>query len=97
MTDRLTDAERETDLAPLLDKGWAMDPRGDAIKRTFVFDDFVHAFGFMARVALVAERMDHHPEWTNVYATVEVRLTTHDAGGLTMQDIVLARQMEVLA
>ncbi|MBK1634917.1 4a-hydroxytetrahydrobiopterin dehydratase [Rhodovulum adriaticum] len=96
MTDKLTAAERATHLTPLLDKGWAPVERADAIARTYVFDDFVHAFGFMTRVALEAEKMDHHPEWRNVYATVEVTLTTHDAGGLTMKDIALARRMEAL-
>lgn len=63
----------------------------DAIAREIRFSDFNTAFGFMARVALAAERMDHHPEWTNVYNRVEITLTTHDAGGLTRRDIELAR------
>ncbi len=69
----------------------------DAITRRFVFQDFVEAFGFMARVALTAEKMDHHPEWTNVYKTVDVTLSTHDAGGLTEKDIALAKAMEAYA
>lgn len=97
MTQKLTDAQRKTELAPLLAKGWSPVARADAIARTYVFDDFITAFGFMTRVALVAEKMHHHPEWTNVYGTVEVRLTTHDAGGLTMMDIELARRIEALA
>jgi 4a-hydroxytetrahydrobiopterin dehydratase len=69
----------------------------DAIRRSFRFKTFVEAFGFMTRVALVAEKMDHHPEWSNVYRTVEVMLTTHDAGGLTAKDIALAEAMDRLA
>jgi 4a-hydroxytetrahydrobiopterin dehydratase len=69
----------------------------EAIARTYVFPDFVAAFGFMARAALWAEKLDHHPEWTNVYRRVEVTLTTHDAGGLTMKDVDLARRMDGLA
>ena len=69
----------------------------DRIKRTFRFKDFVEAFGWMSSVALVAERMNHHPEWRNVWATVEVELSTHDAGGLTELDIKLAAEMDALA
>jgi len=75
--------------------GW--ERRGDRIARSFRFDDFVSAFGWMTSVALVAERMDHHPEWRNVYSRVEVELTTHDAGGLTARDFELAEAMERLA
>jgi len=71
--------------------------RGDRIARRFRFEDFVAAFGWMASVALVAERLNHHPEWRNVYATVEVELTTHDAGGLTALDFELAAAMDRLA
>ena len=69
----------------------------DAIARRFVFKDFNAAFGFMTRAALVAEKMDHHPEWSNVYRTVEVTLTTHDAKGLTGLDIALAEAMDRIA
>ncbi len=69
----------------------------DAIARTFVFTDFNEAFGFMSRVALMAEKMDHHPEWFNVYRNVEVTLSTHDAGGVTDNDIQLAKAMEDFA
>ena len=69
----------------------------DAITRKFTFADFNEAFGFMSRVALVAEKMDHHPEWFNVYRTVEVTLSTHDAGGLTEKDITLAKEMDRIA
>ena len=69
----------------------------EAIARTFRFKDFNEAFGFMARVALLAEKMDHHPEWFNVYKTVEVTLSTHDAGGLTELDVKLAEAMDKIA
>lgn len=77
--------------------GWRMVEGRDAITRTFTFADFNAAFGFMTRVALVAEKMDHHPEWTNVYRTVAVTLASHDAGGLTERDIALAEAMDRLA
>ncbi len=70
---------------------WRHDPARDAITRQFVFADFAQAFGFMAQLALAAERLNHHPEWSNVYNRVEVLLTTHDAGGLTALDIAWAR------
>jgi 4a-hydroxytetrahydrobiopterin dehydratase len=73
---------------------WREHPERPAVERTFVFKDFNHAFGFMARVALKAEALDHHPEWTNVYNRVHVLLTTHDAGGLTHKDVTLARFMD---
>jgi 4a-hydroxytetrahydrobiopterin dehydratase len=73
--------------------GWIRDAGRSAISRKFVFKDFNEAFGWMTRVALVAEKMDHHPEWFNVYKTVEVTLSTHDAGGVTSLDITLARTM----
>jgi len=77
--------------------GWGEVQGRDAITRKFVFKDFNEAFGFMARAALVAEKLDHHPEWFNVYKTVEVTLSTHDAGGLTELDIKLAEAMNALA
>jgi 4a-hydroxytetrahydrobiopterin dehydratase len=69
----------------------------DAISKKFVFADFNEAFGFMARVALAAEKLDHHPEWSNVYKTVEVTLSTHDAGGVTERDVALAEAMDKFA
>jgi 4a-hydroxytetrahydrobiopterin dehydratase len=92
---RLEGAERKAALAGLAD--WREVDGRDAITRKFVFGDFNQAFGFMARVALAAEKMDHHPEWFNVYRTVEVTLSTHDAGGLTKKDIALAKAMESFA
>ena len=77
--------------------GWEPVQHRDAIEKTFKFKNFSEAFGFMARAALVAEKMDHHPEWTNVYNRVTVILTTHDAGGLTEKDVALARAMDALA
>ena len=75
--------------------GWSL--RDGKLHREFRFADFVHAFGFMTRVALVAEAMDHHPEWSNVYSRVVVDLTTHDAGGITASDLALAQRMNELA
>ena len=75
--------------------GWVIEHH--KLYRLFTFDDFVEAFGFMSRVALLAESMDHHPEWRNVWATVEVELTTHDAGGLTELDMKLASKMAELS
>ena len=76
---------------------WRYDEqRGGTITREFVFEDFVHAFGFMTRVALVAQQADHHPEWSNVYDRVTITLTTHDAGGLSGNDIDLARRIDAL-
>ncbi len=69
---------------------------GDGIERSFSFDDFVAAFGFMSSVALLAERANHHPEWSNVYNRVHIRLTTHDAGGLTRRDLDLASEIDQL-
>ncbi len=76
--------------------GWAMAEGRDAIRRAFRFADFSAAWGFMSRVALLAERMDHHPEWSNVYNRVEILLTTHDAGGLSEKDVALARAIDRL-
>ena len=95
MTQKLTGEARKSALARL--GGWSEVTGRDAITRKFVFKDFNQAFGFMARAALIAEKMDHHPEWFNVYKTVEVTLSTHDAGGLTELDVKLAEAMEKVA
>jgi 4a-hydroxytetrahydrobiopterin dehydratase len=95
MSGKLTSEARKTALGRL--KGWSEVPGRDAITRKFVFADFNAAFGFMTRAALVAEKLDHHPEWFNVYKTVEVTLSTHDAGGLTERDVKLAEAMDKLA
>jgi 4a-hydroxytetrahydrobiopterin dehydratase len=95
MVQKLTADARKSALAGL--SGWADVPGRDAIAKTFVFKDFNQAFGFMTRSALVAEKMDHHPEWFNVYKTVQVTLSTHDAGGVTERDIKLAEAMDKIA
>ena len=77
--------------------GWRLVDGRDAIHKTFTFKDFNEAFGFMARAALVAEQMNHHPEWLNVWNRVEVTLSTHDAGGLTERDMKLAEAMDRIA
>jgi 4a-hydroxytetrahydrobiopterin dehydratase len=97
MTEKLTGTARAEALAPLLAMGWAEVEGRDALHKTFVFANFIEAFGFMTRAALVAEKLNHHPEWSNVYKTVEVTLTTHDAGGLSELDIRLAGRMDALA
>lgn len=95
MVRKLTDDEKEAALVELL--GWSYNPERDAIERGFRFDDFSAAFGFMTRVALAAEKADHHPEWSNVYNRVEILLTTHDAGGLSKRDIDMAHRIDALA
>jgi 4a-hydroxytetrahydrobiopterin dehydratase len=95
MAEKLTGEARTAALAELPD--WAEVYGRDAITRTLQFADFNAAFGFMARVALKAERMDHHPEWFNVYNKVEVTLSTHDAGGVTEKDIELATFIDAAA
>ncbi len=95
MAQKLSGEARKQALARL--KGWSEASGRDAISKKFVFADFNQAFGFMTRAALIAEKMDHHPEWFNVYKTVEVTLSTHDAGGLTEKDIQLAEAMDKLA
>jgi 4a-hydroxytetrahydrobiopterin dehydratase len=95
MAERLSAEARQAALAELA--GWKESAGREAIERTFTFKDFNEAFGFMSRVALVAEKNDHHPEWRNVYKTVEVVLATHDAGGVTRLDIELAKAMNGIA
>lgn len=91
---KLTDEERAAAL-PTVAK-WRLADDASGISRSFRFSTFVEAFGFMSRVALLAERADHHPEWSNVYGRVDIRLTTHDAGGLSVRDIALAREIDAL-
>ena len=95
MAAKLSPQARSAALARLA--GWQEASGRDAIAKTFVFADFNAAFGFMTRAALVAEKMDHHPEWSNVYKTVQVTLATHDAGGVTALDIALADAMDRIA
>ena len=92
---KLSPEARKTALQAL--RGWAEVAGRDAIAKSFVFKDFNEAFGFMSRAALVAEKSDHHPEWRNVYKTVEVELSTHDAGGVTQKDVELAKAMNAIA
>ncbi|WP_315761331.1 4a-hydroxytetrahydrobiopterin dehydratase [Sphingomonas sp. Y38-1Y] len=94
MIEPLSEAERVEALEDLPD--WDHDEGRDAITRSFAFVDFSEAFGFMTRVALLAEKADHHPEWSNVYNRVEILLTTHDAGGLSARDIDLAQAIDAL-
>ena len=96
MSEKLSDAARGPLLDPLFRAGWSMVEGRDAIHKTFQFDNFVDAFGWMTRVAIWAEKWDHHPEWSNVYKTVEVTLTTHDVEGVSPLDIKLARKMDGL-
>lgn len=90
----LTDAERGEALGLL--PHWHLRADGLAITRDFAFADFNAAFGFMARVALIAEKLDHHPEWSNVWNRVSITLTTHDAGGLSARDVAMARAIDGL-
>src|SRR3954463_40406 len=95
MAERLSAEARKSALQGL--SGGTEAPGREAIARTFTFKDFNEAFGFMSRAALVAEKADHHPEWRNVYKTVEVVLATHDAGGVTKRDVDLAKAMNAIA
>ena len=92
---KLSDAERDEALSAL--PQWTYDPARNGIARTLKFRDFGEAFAFMTRVALEAEKADHHPDWSNVWNRVDIFLTTHDAGGLTARDIALARRIDAIA
>jgi 4a-hydroxytetrahydrobiopterin dehydratase len=93
MPEKLTD---RTALDPLFATGWQDVEGRDAITKRFLFGDFTEAFAWMTRAALIAEKMDHHPEWFNVYRTVDVTLSTHDAGGLSALDIALAEKLDAI-
>lgn len=97
MAVRLEGDARAEALKALAESGWAEVEGRDAIHKTFVFKNFTRAFGWMTQVAIVAEKMDHHPEWSNVYKTVEVTLATHDVDGLSELDVTLARKMDRFA
>ena len=90
---KLSEDERKKQIEPLAEGGWEMVEGRDAIKKQFLFKDFNEAFGFMSRIALKAEQMNHHPEWFNVYNKVDVTLSTHDCGGLSSNDVELANFM----
>ncbi|WP_286830114.1 MULTISPECIES: 4a-hydroxytetrahydrobiopterin dehydratase [Kordiimonas] len=92
---RMTDTERDAALGAV--SGWAYDAEEKAIRKTFQFADFSEAWGFMNRAALLAEKLDHHPEWFNVYNRVEVKMTTHDADGVTTLDFQMATAMDSFA
>ena len=92
---KLEAAERETALKEL--SGWTLEAEREAIRRSFKFGDFSEAFAFMTRVALAAEKANHHPDWSNVWNRVDILLTTHDAGGLTRRDVDLAKTIDALA
>lgn len=96
MTEKLSDTARETLLPPLTANGWTVSDDGKKLSKSFKFEDFPEAFGFMTRAAIYAEKWNHHPEWSNVYNTVDVDLTTHDVGGLSALDAKLARKMDQL-
>ncbi|MHA6345060.1 4a-hydroxytetrahydrobiopterin dehydratase [Roseivivax sp. CAU 1761] len=96
MSEKMSETARKTMLEPLFEAGWQMVEGRDAITKTYKFDDFVGAFGWMTRAAIWAEKWNHHPEWRNVYNRVEVTLTTHDVDGLSAQDAKLARKFDAL-
>ena len=93
----LSPDERDEYIPELIAAGWNHDAKRDAISKTFTFRNFVEAFGWMTRAAIWAEKLNHHPEWANVYKTVDVTLTSHDIEGLSMRDVKMARKMDALA
>ncbi len=97
MADCLTDAARTAALPALGQVGWRAVPDRDAIRKIWKFRDFSEAWGFMSRAAMAAEKLNHHPEWSNVYNTVDVTLTTHDCDGLSQLDLDLAAKMDAIA
>jgi 4a-hydroxytetrahydrobiopterin dehydratase len=97
MTEKLSPETRAAQLQPLFDAGWTPVDGKDAITKTFIFKNFVNAFGWMTQIAIWAEKWNHHPEWFNVYRKVDVVLTTHDANGVSELDVKLARKMDELS
>ena len=95
MIKKLSEIERDKEMLPLLSKGWAEVEGRDAITKEFKFVNFIAAFGWMSQAAIIAEKMNHHPEWLNVYNRVSVTLSTHDVGGLSALDIALAQKLGV--
>jgi 4a-hydroxytetrahydrobiopterin dehydratase len=96
MKDGLSNAERAVELPKLFGNGWALVDGRDAIAKTFQFKNFCEAFGWMSKVAILAEKLNHHPEWSNVYNRVAVTLTSHDINGLSWRDVNMAREMDAL-
>ena len=94
MPTKLEGAQRDAALAKLAETGWTLVEGREAVKKTFTFKDFSEAFGWMTRAAIEAEKLNHHPEWFNVYSKVEVTLATHDVGGLSALDVDLASRMD---
>jgi 4a-hydroxytetrahydrobiopterin dehydratase len=94
---KLTDTEKSAALAVLSDTGWHAVEGRDAITKTYHFKTFMDAFGWMTQIAMIAETMNHHPEWENIYNRVTVTLTTHDMGGLSQLDVDLAQEMDARA
>ncbi|NAZ37667.1 4a-hydroxytetrahydrobiopterin dehydratase [Rubellimicrobium sp. CFH 75288] len=97
MVERLTQEERDRLLPPLGEAGWGADPETDAIRKIWKFRSFSEAWGFMSRVALLAEKSGHHPDWRNVYNVVDLRLTTHACDGLSRLDVEMAPRIDALA
>jgi 4a-hydroxytetrahydrobiopterin dehydratase len=91
MTTKLSTKKRQEALKTL--RGWKKTKGRNAIEKNFIFKDFKTAFSWMTKIALIAEKMDHHPEWFNVYNKVEVKLSTHDSGGITELDVTMAKEM----
>lgn len=94
---KLSEGDRKELIDPLKEAGWSIVENRDAIYKEFLFKDFNEAFGFMTRVALKADKMDHHPEWFNVYNKVQITLSTHDVSGLSLRDVTLAKFIEEVA
>ncbi|MEM1272614.1 MAG: 4a-hydroxytetrahydrobiopterin dehydratase [Pseudomonadota bacterium] len=97
MSTKLEGAAHRAAIAELTGTGWSQVADRDAVTKSFVFGNFIEAFGWMSQVAIIAEKMNHHPEWFNVYKTVDVTLTTHDVGGLSDLDLALAKKMDAAA
>ena len=97
MAELLSKTDRNGVLPTLGQTGWGGVPERDAVRKVFIFGNFVDAWGWMSMAAIHCEKLNHHPEWSNVYRSVDVSLTTHDANGLTSLDIKLARKMDELA
>ena len=97
MMEKLQLDQRDALLAPLIENGWVLHSKRDALVKEFKFKSFIDAFGWMTRVAIWAEKLNHHPEWSNVYSRVHVTLITHDVDGLSDLDIKLARKMDTMS